>query len=46
MRFARWFIREYSGYSELIEKLEKLKAENAEIKRKAVNNNERLSDIY
>lgn len=45
-RFARWFIKEYSDYSELTEKVEKLKAENAELKRKAVNNDERLSDIY
>lgn len=50
LRFGRWAVKCALSYDEELERFkkenEKLKAENAELKRKAVNNDERLSDIY
>ena len=50
LRFFKWFVKTASADAEDAERFKKeneiLKAENAELKRKAVNNDERLSDIY
>lgn len=40
IRFLRWFINGYYDSSELIEKVEMLEKENADLKRKAVNNSD------
>ncbi len=53
LRFLRWnvkrdeeFVKAIEGLRDLKSKYSILLAENEEFKRKAVNNDERLSDIY